>query len=331
MLSSAVSAALVLVAAGPSEQLTGNETSAWQRIQPSVAVLMQGGAPSGTAALIDSSGLFLAHRTAVPARALQARMPDGRILQMRWKADDETTGFVLLEAAGWTPGQGRPVGVSGATPRPGTRLFAALSGGPIRAEFVAGDRLGVMGAARRLMPLAEVKFEAPLQTVAGALLFSPDGNLIGAVNATLEGTDDLGQRAMQNMQQALSNLAGGVKVQQRFGPSQLTVAYTVSPAVMLRVVDGFRTPPHEVVHPAIGVFCRDAIGGGAEIERVVPGSPAEQAGLRPADVIFAIGGVQIFNQIDFARVMMNQRVGSKVTMQVRRGARAMLIDVRVGK
>jgi serine protease Do len=330
MWSSVASLSLLLAASVHGDQLSRQDADAWSSVQPSIAILVSGGTPQGAAALIDDAGLFLAHHTVVAGREVSGRLSDGRTLQLRRLAQDETTGFVLLEAANWQPGRVKALDVATSAPASGTRIFAALGAGPLRAEFVADGRWGVMGAARRLMPLSELRFEAPIQTVAGALLFTADGALLGAVNATVEAPDD-GTQSANKMQRALSGIAQSTIQIPRFGPAQLTVAYTLGTDVMRRVVDGFRSDSHEVVYPAIGVFCRDAVGGGAEVERVIPSSPAAQAGLLAGDVIVDIGGAPVDNQVVFARVMMHQRVGSKVAMRVKRAGKTLLLDVVVGK
>jgi S1-C subfamily serine protease len=191
------------------------------------------------------------------------------------------------------------------------------------------------------MPLTEFRFEAPPQQVAGALVFTLKGELVGILNATLpvaqrsqnatEGPEKstLGTAATRAAPPATS-LGGGLNLRQ-YGPGGLTVAYSVAPSVLERVIEGFRSPERKIKHPSIGVFCRDTPTGGALIERFGKGSSGEGAGLRIGDVIFEIAGRSVGNQIDFARIMFEQRPGSKVEMKVRRNGRSDTLIVPVGE
>jgi putative serine protease PepD len=180
------------------------------------------------------------------------------------------------------------------------------------------------------MPLNEIKFETAQREVAGALVFTYGGELVGAINATLESSPDAIQQAKQQL--LAPTARGGVSAvpNQFFGPGTLTVGYTVGPEVFRRVVEGFRSPSHRALHPALGVLCRDSPFGGAEVTQVNRDSAAEKAGLKVGDVIVDIGGSIIRNQIDFAKVMLNQHVGAPVKVTVKRGQGRMILDATIG-
>ncbi|HEX9482821.1 MAG TPA: trypsin-like peptidase domain-containing protein [Solirubrobacteraceae bacterium] len=58
---------------------------------------------------------------------------------------------------------------------------------------------------------------------------------------------------------------------------------------------------------------------GVEIIEVVPGSPAEQAGLRPEDLIVELAGARVGGVEDIQRVMVADLIGTEVDVEVLRG------------
>jgi S1-C subfamily serine protease len=181
-----------------------------------------------------------------------------------------------------------------------------------------------MKPSRRLVPLNEFRFEAPAEEVGTALVFGENGTLVGALNATL------GNQANSQSSLIGNHLTNtGPKVlgtQQIYGPSQLTVAYTAGSQVIKRVLDGFLSPSHTVDYPTLGVMCVDTPGGGATIQQIVKSSPAAKTGFRVGDIIVDIGGKLIRNQVDFARVMLEQPIDQKVTIRIKRGQAVILLD-----
>ena len=328
MFSSAVSVVVSFALWGAWGQIGPQEKVAWDRLAPSLVTLMDGGSPRGIAVLIDSKGFFVAHKENVPAGTIRGVDVTGASILFHLQSTDDPSQLVLLRAEKWTS-RAAPIEAADAQVRRGDRLIAGLGSGPIRAEFVSGDRIGVLSPSRRVVQLNEIRFEAPLSTVAGALVFTLDGRLVGSLNATLEQIDEAEQAPVGN---GLARAFGGASQDKlRFGPAPMTVAYTVGPIALRRVFEGFRSPSHEVVYPSLGVFCRDADGKGAIVEMVQAGSPAHVAGIRPSDVIFELNGDPVRNQIDFARVVFEQEVGKVVSMRVRRGATTVLMMVRVGR
>ena len=111
------------------------------------------------------------------------------------------------------------------------------------------------------------------------------------------------------------------------GPAEMTVAYTVGPEVILHTLKGFLSPKHEAEYAALGIFCTDAIGGGALIQKITPGSPAQKAKLQPGDVLVGIDFNEITDQVAFARVMLDKEVGKRATLVIKRGHSTMYVDI----
>lgn len=74
---------------------------------------------------------------------------------------------------------------------------------------------------------------------------------------------------------------------------------------------------------------RDVITSGAVLRAVVPGSPAEAAGLRTDDQIVRAGTRGIRNALDWEAARLSFRVGQRVPLVVRRGGREITVNVTV--
>lgn len=189
MFSLAASLCVVCSAFASESQVTPDEIAQWKKVAPSVVLVYQGTLVRGAAALIDADGWFLAHRSILGAPYVKARTSTGKIIQLHVVATDDGTQLALLQADHWTADMGRPVKLSSTPVRNNDLLFAVIPSGVIRAQYVSGDRIGVMGPSHRLVPLAEIRFEAPAERVGGALVFTAAGELVGAMQATLGGRD----------------------------------------------------------------------------------------------------------------------------------------------
>lgn len=74
-------------------------------------------------------------------------------------------------------------------------------------------------------------------------------------------------------------------------------------------------------HGWMGVSGGDAVdraGGGVRVSEVVAGSPAEQAGIRPTDVVVAIGSTSVSRMADLIAEVRALRPGDDITLRVSR-------------
>jgi Do/DeqQ family serine protease len=71
------------------------------------------------------------------------------------------------------------------------------------------------------------------------------------------------------------------------------------------------------------------ISDGAVVTRVETGSPAEEAGIAPGDVVVAVGGVEVTSAADLRNLVGLVRVGSEVALSVVRDGTRRTIRVRV--
>ncbi len=74
---------------------------------------------------------------------------------------------------------------------------------------------------------------------------------------------------------------------------------------------------------------RDLIVRGAQIASVAPSSPAQQAGMRPGDIIVRLADRGIRNRFDWEAALLDLRVGDKVPLVVRRGGRDVPLTVSI--
>lgn len=276
----------------------------------------------------------MAHRSMVPFPMAIGIAPDGRSVPLEVKTVDETTQLALLEAPIANILEMDPPKVVGDGDVTGkSKLFAILNTGPIRAEFVSGDRLGVLSTSRRVVPLAELKFEAPLSRVAGAPVFTEAGALVGFITATLPSSPSQSQASggvntFSGQSQGTGSpvAARGASSTKAFGPQGLTVGYAVGPIALKKVIDGFTSEKKEVRYAALGLFLRDAVGGGAEVQSVNADSAAKEAGLQAGDVIIELNAQVVRNQIDYAKIMFRHTVGMPLSMKIRRGSEELTLQ-----
>jgi serine protease Do len=73
------------------------------------------------------------------------------------------------------------------------------------------------------------------------------------------------------------------------------------------------------------------VSSGSDQPAVIPGSPAEEAGLQAGDVIVAIDGEQIGADTDLSMLILGHDPGDTVTLRVLRGNSAQEIDVTLGE
>jgi S1-C subfamily serine protease len=78
-----------------------------------------------------------------------------------------------------------------------------------------------------------------------------------------------------------------------------------------------------------GVKLQDAPGGGVLVEEVAPGSFAEQAGLRPGDVITHVDGQRVEDRFAFRQIIRFKDPEVPVVLTVERDGESLELEVRL--
>jgi S1-C subfamily serine protease len=319
MLFSAVSL-VVALAVPQAAQAQPAESTAWQAVQHSVVDLYGPRGPMGVAALIDDSGLFIAHSSSVQGRQAKGRFKDGTGVDLVVVTTDEHTQLTLLRSLVWSQGARRPLKVAPEATKPNVELLAVTVDGPKSGEFVGEGRAGVMRPSLRYVPLSEVRMKGSEANLGGSFIFDAHGHIVGVLGATLA---DEPESKTSDAATTLGNRGaggfGGSSLLQ-FGPQSVTVAYALGREVLQRVVAGFTSPAHEVDHPTIGIFFRASSDGrGVLVDSVMANSPAGRAGIQPGDLIVEVDGSPVNNPVSLAVHLFRKNVGESITVVYLRG------------
>jgi S1-C subfamily serine protease len=101
--------------------------------------------------------------------------------------------------------------------------------------------------------------------------------------------------------------------------------------------DGVVVYPYFGVEGAIPVTSQVAatndleVDHGVLVEDVVPGGPADEAGIRPGDVILAVDGQEIDQQTTFTEALFVHDPGETVPVTIQRGAEELTVEVTLGE
>jgi serine protease Do len=81
----------------------------------------------------------------------------------------------------------------------------------------------------------------------------------------------------------------------------------------------------------LGVIRPEEEGKGCIIAKVVPGSPAEKAGIEPNDVVTRFDGQQVNTFETLQRLVAKKKIGDEVMVELRRGKETKTVKVKLGR
>ena len=85
------------------------------------------------------------------------------------------------------------------------------------------------------------------------------------------------------------------------------------------------------ITPELASHFGGSFDGGALVNAVVPGGPADKAGLQAGDVITAIGDTKIREGHDLLRTVLRHGVGERLSLEVRRGDQIKRLNLVTGE
>ncbi|GIW41641.1 MAG: PDZ domain-containing protein [Candidatus Binatia bacterium] len=265
---------------------------------PSAAIL--GAERSGTGTVVDPEGLVLTvNYVVVGAESIEVTLGSGHVYPARLVGQDFRTGIAVLRIEGIPVPCRYPSPRRSETCRPGEDVvvLASLGGEKRRANN------GVITAIEPFDAYWEYRLERAIFTTAvnpglgGAPLFDLRGNLLGIVAL------DLGQIG------------------------RFTLAIPIDAFLDARdelLAHGHRVS--ELPRAWVGLYCyteRDRV----IVAGVLPGSPAEAAGLRPGDVILAVDEQEVGSRADLYRSLWKRRPGERVRFRVYRDRQVVSVEV----
>jgi len=263
-----------------------------------------GEAPEGSAVAVRAGG-YLATNLHVVARArrISVRLGDGRLVAAEIVASDAATDIAVLKVALDIP-------VLPRGPEPALADRVCVVGNPFGLGLSV--TCGVVSALHRT-GTGFNRIEDFIQTDAavnpgasGGALVDSQGRLVGMVSAIFtKGTD-----------------------------ANIGVNFAASTALLMRVVDDL-IRHGRVIRARAGLRVRDLTDAerrnhtGVRVTSITPGGAAMRAGLRPGDLITAIGARRIVKATDLTGAIQLHRPGDRIEVRVRRGDDRRVVSVEL--
>lgn len=248
----------------------------------------------GTGVVIDSKGLVMTIGYLVTeAEKVELSTADGKVFPATVVGNDYATGLGLLKAL--TPLPIRPVDLGQSSAAAERELVLIVGFDGVAPAYIVSKRPFV-GYWEYV--LDEAIYTAPATVNwQGAALLSRDGKLLG-IGSLVVG-DALGKR---------TNVPGNM-----FVPIDV-----LKPVLGDFIANGRSTAKPR---PWIGINTQE-VQGNVIVTRVSPEGPADDAGLKPGDIIVGIGGKQIKGQADFyQKIWGSGDAGVEIVVDVLKGNR----------
>jgi S1-C subfamily serine protease len=276
----------------------------------------------GSGFIIDKSGLVLTNAHVVDkADRVTVRLKDGRTLQGKVQGVDEVTDLALVKV---NAGADLPVAALGSSSSVQVGDWAIAVGNPLGLDNTV--TLGIVSTLRRTsrdVGIGNKRLEF-IQTDAainpgnsGGPLLNAQGEVIG-INTAIRG-DAMGigfAIPIDRAKSIASQLQRGETVAHPFigiGMEDLT------PEKAKQINSNPNSP---IQIPEIN---------GILVARVVPNSPAANAGIRIGDVVVQVDGKRVANGEDLLNIVEQSRIGQTLQLKVQRGSQTQQVSVRTAQ
>jgi putative serine protease PepD len=275
-------------------------------------VSVRTGSGSGTGFLIDSGGTMVtnSHVVGTSRRVVVRFGQDGTSINADVKGRDPSSDLAVLEIARSTIPKGvKPLQLADSrTVQVGDTAIAI--GNPFGLDRTATEGI-VSGLGREIRAPNGFQIDSVIQTDAPINPGNSGGPLL----------DDAGHVIGVNSQIATNGGGGNVGV-----------GFAVPSNTVRQVVPQLERGK-KVRRPYLGVESTTALPGGpegAEIQKIVPGGPAEKAQLRTGDVITKVDGLDVKDPSDVSTAISSKAPGDDVKVEVERNGLTEEITVKLG-
>lgn len=260
----------------------------------------------GSGFIIDPHGLIVTnHHVVAEAAALEVSLSDGTVLPARVVGSDDFSDIALLRV---DPPHPLPTVTWGLSERlrPGDWVIAI--GNP----FGLGTSVAIGVFSARGRDIGADPYDDFLQVSvsinpgnSGGPLFDAKGEVVGINTAT----------------EAPHGTSAGI-------------GFAIPSEYALSVIETLRTARH-IERGWLGVrFSGNPLApqdDGVEVDKLQPGGPAAEAGVRVGDRILAVNDTPVDTPRDVVRAVAAQSPGSTLTLSVSRGGRVLTIPVVIGR
>jgi S1-C subfamily serine protease len=293
------------------------------------------GTATGSGVIFDSNGLILTnhHVVAGDPSKLTVNLKDGRTFDATIYGVDTLTDLAIVKV-GATGLPTAPIGTS-ATIEVGQTAIAI--GSPL-GTFTDSVTSGIISAIGRSIDVEGGRLNNLLQTDtainpgnSGGPLFDPNGKVIGINTAGNTQAQGMGFAIPIDIARPLLDQASAGEPLARpwLGIRFETIDRTIKQANNLTVDNGAWIPTAATM--ADQGSNGGGFGGGAQAQdAVVPGSPADQGGLQPGDIITAVEGTTLDATHPLDLVTSQFGPGKSVTLDVLRNGQAIQLTVILG-
>jgi serine protease Do len=239
----------------------------------------------------------------------------GREIQARFVGLDVRTGLSLLQTNGPAAPPSARVSASAPAPQAPIRVLAPERKTPVLANNLVQLRLGEYEA--RLQEVAKTTDGFTTQFMLTGIGAAP--SLIGGVAVSADNQNEtlgLVIGARQNLARVMpvqSVLAAAARVRAR----QATVP---RPLLGVQALDFAALSNEEAVrlYGQALIAERAALPKGVVLTGVLPQTPAEQAGIKPGDLLLSINGKPVQNTNDFSYILAQSEAGEKMMVETLR-------------